>query len=80
MKKYYKFVYDTIAESEKAFAFDYVIGYTKRKPLWIPKSICQFTELNEVGNSYVIVPAWFFAKNFYDYRNIDARFIDIIVA
>lgn len=78
MKRFYQFVYDTVAESEKAFAFDYCIGYTQRKPIWIPKSICGITEPNDVGNRYVNIPAWFFQKNFYDYRKVDARFLNVI--
>lgn len=78
MKQYYQFVYDTVAESEKAFAFDYATGYTKRKPVWFPKSICGFTEVNEVGNSFVNIPAWFFRSNHLDYGKVCARFIGIV--
>lgn len=78
MAKFYQFVYDTVAESEKAFAFDYCTGYTKREPIWVPKSICGITDENSVGNRYVNIPMWFFKKNFYDYRKVDARFINII--
>ena len=73
--KYHKFVYDTIAETEKAFAFDYCTGYTKRKPIWIPESICAISEPNAVGNCYVDIPFWFFQRNFIDYLKVDARYI-----
>lgn len=78
MKRYYRFVYDTIAETEKAFALDYVVGYAKRKPIWVPKAICGFEEENDVGNAFVTIPEWFFRKNFYDYKNVDARFLGIV--
>lgn len=72
---YHQFVFDTVAESEKAFAFDYCTGYTKREPIWIPRSICGITEPNDVGNKYVNIPFWFFKKNLYDYRKFAARYM-----
>lgn len=72
---YHQFVYDTIAESEKAFAFDYMTGYTKRQPIWFPKSLCGITEPNDVGNRYVNIPLWFFQKNLIDYRKVCARYM-----
>jgi hypothetical protein len=72
---YHQFVFDTVAETEKAFAFDYAVGYTKREQIWFPKALCGITEPNDVGNRYVNIPMWFFKKNLIDYRKVDARYM-----
>ena len=61
--------------SEKAFYSTYTIdGFSKFRYVWIPKSICIFSEPNDVGNVQVMVPMWWFDKNLIREHN---RLIDI---
>lgn len=50
--------------TEKAFYSAYDSnGFGKGKPVWIPKSICKFSEPNECGWVEVYIPQWWFMKN-----------------
>lgn len=70
MKKYYKGwitlpMENYVDGSEKAWRFTVAGGYTTTNDtsLWVPKSIVEIGEPNEVGNAYVYLPMWFVAKN-----------------
>jgi len=79
-KKYYRFVYDFSAETQKAFSFEFSGGVTTSNNWheWFPKSQCTFSDPNEVGNVFVNIPAWLFVSKSLDEHRCAARFIDEI--
>ena len=66
--------------SGKAFYIDYESGewqYHENPHVWVPKSICRFSETNDVGNLTVAIPMWFLTKNQLDYHRLE-NFTDVI--
>lgn len=64
MKKYHEFIayQGPYNETEKAFELEFSGGYTNTNNFyeWFPKSICIYTEPNEIGNFNILIPVWLF--------------------